>query len=338
MAMTLMLAVMVVGWKIPLPGLDFDGVVQPYFLSGDAAVRHSIFALGLVPLFTILVYAEIAKLAVPPLARWQTNSIQNARRLATIVFALSLTLAAWQGLGLLTALAEIDVLRPETGVALAALASFIGCTALTIWLADEFGFPELGGGFWPLMAIPTLLDFPRQISALSTMFSMRMMRADQLLILGLSLLAAILLVVFANLLLSRNGHASGVARTSILLWPPYLASAMAGFAIIPLPAEMPNWPFFAPSFLEVTHLAMTVVFIPVFVFGYARSFRLSQSDGLRPWPTPVLLAAAAIQIILCVGAALLPLIWGLPFSVSGAELLVLGTVMLALRGPQRPVA
>jgi hypothetical protein len=101
---------------------------------------------------------------------------------------------------------------------------------------------------------------------------------------------------------------------------------------------MPDWPFIAPSFVEVAHLATTIIFIPVFVFGYARSFRLSQSDRLRPWPTPVLLATAAIQIILCMGAALLPLFWGLPLSVSGAELLVLGTVMLALSGSRRQVA
>jgi preprotein translocase subunit SecY len=339
MAMVLLVVVMVVGWRIPLPGLNFDRAVYWYQLSSDGAARLSIFALGLVPLFTILVYAEIAKLAVPPLARWQAGSSRNAGRMTIIVSCLSLALAASQGNGVLQGLAAGEILRTDTaGLLFAALACFIGCTALTIWLADDFEFPRLGGGFWPLMAIPTLLDFPRQISGLSTMFSMQMIRGDQLLIVGLSLLAAILLVVFANLLLSRNGHASGVAKTSILLWPPYLASAVAGFVVILLPTEVPDWPFVAPSFFEVAYLATTVIFIPVFVFGYARSFRLSQSDGLRLWPTPVLLATAAIQIILCVGAALLPLIWGLPLSVSGAELLVVGTVMLALRGSQRQVA
>jgi hypothetical protein len=49
---------------------------------------------------------------------------------------------------------------------------------------------------------------------------------------------------------------------------------------------------------------------------------------------PVLLAVAAIQIVLCAGAALLPVYWGLPLSLSGGELLVMGTVMFALRGSQ----
>lgn len=337
MAMALLVVVMVIGWRTPLPGLDFDRVAHQ-FLSSDGAARLSIFTLGLFPLFTILTYAEIAKLAFQPLARWQTSSIGNARRLAIIVFALSLALAAWEGYGVLVALAGGEILRPETRIVLAALACFIACTTLTTWLADDFGFPDLGGGFWPMMAIPTLLGFPGQVYALGTMFSMRMIQGDQLLILGLSLLAAILLVVFANMLLSRNGHASGAAKTSILLWPPYLASAVAGFVVILLPTEVPDWPFVAPSFFEVAYLATTIIFIPVFVFGYAGSFRFTQSDGLRPWPTPVLLAAAAIQTILCVGAALLPLFWGLPLSVSGAELLVVGTVMLALRCSQPEVA
>ncbi|MEQ1951205.1 hypothetical protein [Mesorhizobium sp. CN2-181] len=335
--MALLVVVMVIGWRIPLPGLDLDRA-RPYFLSGAALSNLSIFALGVFPLFTIMAYAETAKLAVPPLARWQTSSIRNARRLAMIVFALSLALAAWEGYGVLVALAGSEILRPETGIVVAALASFIGCTALTIWLADDLGFPELGGGFWPLMAIPTLLDFPGQISELITMFRTRMTQGDQLLIVGLSLLAAILLVVFANLLLSRNGRASGIARTSIQLWPPYLASMVAGFATILLPAEMPGWPFVAPSFFEVAHLTMAVIFIPIFVFAYAHSFRLSQPDGSTCWPWPVLLAVAAIQIAVSIGAWLLPAYWGLPLSLSGGELLVVGTVMLALRGSQRQVA
>lgn len=335
MAMALLFVIMVVGWRIPLPGLDFDRVTDLY---GAAPSNLSIFALGVIPLFTVLVYVEIAKLAFPPLARWQTSSIRNARHLAMIVLALSLALAAWQGYGLLTALAETEIFGPETGVVLAALACFVASAALTIWLADNFGFPELGGGFWLLMAMPFLVDFPRQISVLVTMFRMRTMPGDQLLIVGLSLLAGMALAVFANQLLSRNGRATGMATTSILLWPPYLASVVAGFAIILLPTEIPDWPFVAPPFLVVAHLALTVVFIPVFVFAYGRSFRLSQPDGSNGWPTPVLLAVAAIQIILCVAAALLPFYWGLPLSVSGGELLVVGTVMLALRGSQRQVA
>lgn len=329
--MALLVVIMVVGWRIPLPGLDFDRA-QPYFLSGAAPSNLSIFALGIFPLFTILAYTEIAKLAVPPLARWQTSSIRNARRLAIIVFALSLALAAWEGYGVLAALAGGEILRPETGVVLAALACFVASTALTIWLADDFGFSELGSGFWPLMAIPFLADLPGQASTLVEMLRTGAASGGQLLIVALCLAAGMALVVFANLLLSRNGSPTGTARTSILLWPPYLAGVLAGFAFLVLPTEMPGWPFLAPSFFEVGHLAMTVVLIPAFVFAYSYNFRLSWRDGSNGWSALVLLAVAAIQIILCVGAVLLPIYMGLPVNLSGAGLLVLGTVMLALRG------
>lgn len=57
MAFALMFAVLAIGWRIPLPGLDL-GSVKPVY--GEVPATLSIFALGLVPLFTILGYAEIA--------------------------------------------------------------------------------------------------------------------------------------------------------------------------------------------------------------------------------------------------------------------------------------
>jgi preprotein translocase subunit SecY len=126
------------------------------------------------------------------------------------VFALSLAVAAWQGYGVLTVLAGAEILRPETGVVLAALACFIGCTALTIWLADDFGFLGLGGGFWPLMAILFLASLPGQASTLIQMLRIEAASGGQLLIAGLSLVAGLALVVVANQLLSQNGRTTGL--------------------------------------------------------------------------------------------------------------------------------
>jgi preprotein translocase subunit SecY len=217
-----MFAVLAIGWRIPLPGLDLESVKPVY---GEVPATLSIFALGLVPLFTILGYAEIAKLAVPQLTRWQTRSIRNARRFAVIVYALSLVLTAWQGYGLLMALGAVDIVRSDAvGFVPAGLAAFIASTALIVWLADDFGFSELGSGFWVLMAIPFLVEFPSQASALIRPIQMGAISGGHVLIGGLSLVIGMALVVIANLLLSCNGGATGVAKTSILLWPPYLAS------------------------------------------------------------------------------------------------------------------
>lgn len=59
-------AVLVVGWHIPLPGLDLDNIPKRYSPLDSAPILFSIFALGLLPFFTVLACVEIAKLAVPP--------------------------------------------------------------------------------------------------------------------------------------------------------------------------------------------------------------------------------------------------------------------------------
>lgn len=329
--MALAIVICVIGWRTPIPGIDLDRL--GWYRSFDSfPATLSIFALGAIPLFTILAYAEAAKLAFPPLARWQAGSVRNGRHVTLIVAVLSLMLAALQGYQLLIAIGASDMVRLDAvGFVPAALATYIACTALTIWLADGLRIEALGDGFWLLIAISFVATFPDQAIASINLLRMGAMSASQLLIVGLSLVVAIALAAFANLLLSQNGSASGVEKTSILLWPPYLASVVAGFAFVLLPTEMPGWPIIAPSFGEIANLALIVVLIPLLVFAYAYSFRLSRRDEQQRWSTPVLLTVIVIQIVLCSGAALLPTLSGLPLGLFGGEFLVLATVMLALR-------
>lgn len=317
LALAGLLSVLIIGWRIPLPGLDLHQLAQ-WQLSGDDVARYSIFALGAVPLFTILAFAEIAKLVVPPLARWQMRSVSNARRLGLTVAVLSLLLAALQGYGVLEALWTGKIARQEAvGFALVGLGTYVASAALMIWLADDFGIAGLDG-FWLLMAALVIASFPGQVSTLIALGEAEAVSNGKLLIYGLALVAGIALVVFANLLLTRNGVAEGIAGTSILLWPPYLAGIVASYALVLLPAEVPGWPFVAPSFVEVANLAVTVVFIPVFVFACGRSFRLLNPGGSRFWSRPILLVVAGIQITLCVSSWFLPMYWDLPVMISGA--------------------
>lgn len=326
MTMALMLAVFAVGWRIPLPGIDLSELPRSYSPQGGIAPTFSIFALGFAPLFTVLAYAEIARLMIPPLRRWQARSSRNARRSSIAVAALALMLAAGYGYDVSMAFGMSDVVRLDAvGFAFVGLATFMASTALIIWMADNFGLPCVGG-FWPVVAIAFLARFPEQAFLLIDFMRKGAISGGGLLLVGLSLAAGMALVAFANLLLVQGGSAGGLAKTSMLLWPPYLASVVAGYVRGFLP-EMPDWPYFAP---EVADLAVVVVCMPVFVFAYARlSARFGEPSGL---PTPAVLGIAAIQIILCVGASLLPVFLGIAPVVSGGELLVVGSVMLALRG------
>lgn len=331
--MAVLSAVLVVGWYIPLPGLDLDNMLRSYLPQDSLSASFSIFALDLVPFFTVLAYVEIAKLAIPPLARWQNASSRNTRRLAIIVFVLSLAVAAWQGLGVLLAMSTGTIIRPDAiAFVPAGLATFIGSAALMIWLADNFGLPELGGGFWPLMALVAIAGFPEQIYVLVNLIQVGQFSERNLLVVVLSLVAALALVVFANRLLSRNVPASGPAKTSILLWPSYLAGVAAGHALVLLPSDMPDWPFVAASFTETTYVALVTVLTPVFVFAYAGRL-LPKAEGPERWPLPILLAISGVQMVVFAGSWLLPISLGIPPLIYGSELLVIGTVMLALVTP-----
>jgi preprotein translocase subunit SecY len=329
--MAVLLAVLVVGWHIPLPGLDLEGMLLSYSPQDSLSSRFSIFALDLIPFFTVLAYVEIARLAIPPLARWRNASIRNARSLAVIVFVLSLAVAAWQGFGVLLGLSTGTMVRPDAiAFVPAGLATFIGSTALMIWLADNFGLPDLGGGFWPLMALVVVAGFPEQIYALVNLVQIGQFSQRELLVVVLSLVAGLALVVFANRLLSRNVPASGAAKTSILLWPTYLAGVVAGHALVLLPSDMPDWPFVAASFTETAYVGLVTVLTPVFVFAYAGRLLPSKVKEPERWPLPILLVISGIQMVLFVGAWLLPISLGVLPLIYGSELLVIGTVMLAL--------
>ncbi|MCV9910476.1 hypothetical protein OIV19_23250 [Brucella sp. HL-2] len=90
--------VVIVGSRIPLPGIDTSAVAeQAIGLSNDAIARFSVFALGAMPLFTVLTYAEIAKLAFPSFARWQAASSENTFRTNVFIKSFVLLLAAIQG-------------------------------------------------------------------------------------------------------------------------------------------------------------------------------------------------------------------------------------------------
>lgn len=329
-------AVLLVGWYIPLPGLDLDSILQLNASLDSVSSRISILALGVTPFFTVLALLEIAKLAAPPLERWQSASARNARHLAVVVLVLSLALAAYQAFGVLVAMDTSAMVRRDALAFIpVGIATFIGATALIIWLSDNFGLSDLGGGFWPLMAIMVLADLPTQIASLVEVARIGQISGGQLLAVAAMLVAALAFVVFANKLLSANAPASGHARIPMLLWPSYLANIVAGYAIVLLPADMRDWPFVSVSFVETAYVAIVTLLIPVFVFAYAGLLcaRTKQTDR---WPLPIVLAICAIQMVLYVALWLLPINLGIPPTIYGGELLVLGTVILALFGTHTP--
>ncbi len=75
--------VVLVASQIPLPGIDTSVLAEQAIYSPNGALaRFSIFALGIMPLFTVLAHVEIAKLVFPSLARCQIAFSGNVFGLA----------------------------------------------------------------------------------------------------------------------------------------------------------------------------------------------------------------------------------------------------------------
>jgi hypothetical protein len=88
---------------------------------------------------------------------------------------------------------------------------------------------------------------------------------------------------------------------------------------------------------------MNVVLIPLFVYAYAR---IISTDGLNGGRTsemmPILVAITGIQVAICAGGVLVEWATQLRLPLSGGALIVVVTVVLAVRKalgmPQRTVA
>lgn len=331
MTVGLALAVFALGTRIPLSGLDIDAMnAQLGYSVGRATDRFSIFALWVMPLLTMLIYAEIAKLVVPPLAKWQASSVRNADLMDLVICVLTLAIAASQGYGLAFALEASGMTDGTAGSFMpVAIASFVGSTAILIWLAGRLGLPGLGG-FWLLFAIPFLVELPRDLAGSFELMRIGAISPLSLLVFGACLAGAAVIVVFANRALSRRFSNDCPARAiamAALLWPPLLAPTVSGYvSAIPFVLLAPDGAITDPSIFLIVQSTVTVLLIPLFVGVYARLLPPAADGAGR---RPVLVAVAGVQMIICAGAVLLPIVANAPLYLHPARFIVFVTVMFA---------
>src|ERR1041385_1631096 len=79
------------GCHLPVPGLN------PQLLPKvNTLERCSIFALGVAPLFAALALAELLKILVPSVRRWEQAEVRNHYDFNKMVLVLALLVAVWQ--------------------------------------------------------------------------------------------------------------------------------------------------------------------------------------------------------------------------------------------------
>jgi SecY len=272
------------GTQLPLPGIDIAALPQ---LGGPAVERISIFALGIMPFVTVLILAELVKVFVPRVVRWEQAQERNRHRLGSIVIGLSLLAAAIQAAGLVLAMEDARglVATPGTTFRLVAIATLVGSTAVVIWLADQITRNGLGSGVWLLVLTPWLATLPYQIAAflLSSQWKPAGLPVGVELIAGLAI-ATVLLAAVVTLILA-GGRTLETAATC--LWSKLLAGTVWPWLILLIGLIFGGGSFQGteswlapPPALYLLQILMLAGFVALFAWLYMRAQRIASLPPL----------------------------------------------------------
>jgi SecY len=307
------------GCQIPLAGLDLGILIGTPGAPGTSSGSLSIFALGVMPIFSVTMIAEIAKMAFPALGRWA-----QLRRAILIV---ALVLAAVEAFGIANVLERFRDPFAEPGwpfFHLATVATLVAATALLGWLAEQITHHGLGEGLWLLLIAPFLVQLPRFAVFI---FELSRMGAASPSITAVPvlycLLAGALVIPFALMRYAPSaspiGDDDGRSRANsggfMDVWAPLLAHSVGALLISAL--LLATGQKLDPAGFAVgapLHVLITAALIAGFAF--LRAPRESVAAQ------PAILAALA-QIAICCLGELLSQSLGLRFAIDGAWLIVI---------------
>jgi preprotein translocase subunit SecY len=155
------------GACIPLPGLNVPASLLEAGGSAPPVERISLMALGVIPLLSAVMLAEVAMMAWPKLRGWSRVPANGARLWSWLVLG-ALLIAAFQANGIAVALEQVTSgLVADPGLAFRAgvVGSLVASTAFVIWLASLITRHGIGYGMWILVAMPHVLKFTDTVLA-----------------------------------------------------------------------------------------------------------------------------------------------------------------------------
>jgi len=319
------------GCQIPLPGLDTDVISR---LGYQSLSKLSLFAIGVTPIFSVLLIFEIVKLIFPSLSRWETAEPSHVRRLRGYILIAALLMAGFQARGLADAYYSLPGLIEEPGWRIPIVMTLVAATALLWWLANRITMDGLGNGFWLLLVTPSLVDFPNEIWTSFELWQRHQIKSSALGAALTFIAVAIALVATVNSLRYRqpwwrapatNGEkpefrVSGLDFT--IVWPPLLAYSIGGVivALLGLMQAEENAASLAPG--GNAHVVVVGVLIAAFNFLQRRGAPDYIPGASSTW----LIWIVLVQIFVCLGGELLTHHLALPFLIDGAWLIIVVTV------------
>lgn len=339
----LLIAVIALGQNIPVPGLNHEVLLGHADSSSSGMQSLSIFALAASPLLSVLMLVELAKLIFPRLETWRLSSERNAGWLHMFVIMLVAGFAALSGYGLVYALRVMELGKDMSeGLAIAAIAAYVGATMVIVWLAGRVRLAGIASGLWLLLAIFYLPNVNWGLMSLFEYMRIGAVSFQGGLLYYAFVLAGIVAVVAINRTVELASRDEAVQKgffLSALLWPPFIAgfiaSYLAGILHVFL-AELLS--LHAPSLIFFIFPIIEAVLIPLVILAYYRFIVIFRPDiADRDHVRPILLSIAGVQIMLGLGLGLAPNFIAFPATLSGNILIVCTTVLYLIGAALRPV-
>jgi preprotein translocase subunit SecY len=326
------------GCHIPMPGIEAGTMHTLLRGTPQAIERLSMFALGIMPLVSALIVAEIAKMIAPALRRWEDASARNRATFKRYVVGGALILAWIQARQLAVALSTMPNLVTDPGpmFELTYMVTQVAGAALAIWLADQITRNGLGSGVWLLLIAGWLSTLPYEVartewwSPYSPDPGVRMGAVAGWLV-GAALVAAVVTLILAG---RRT-----VATAATCLWSELIAGVL--------------WPWFillvavvvgggsaqnAPDWLSTTGLSQVLLLaglVAAAALLYLRSLRLAGTDAVPCLPPGIL--AAGLAVVAFADGMLVPYL-GSGHTLVGRHVLIAAVAMTILDRWWKPPA
>jgi len=187
-----MLALYRLGAKVPVPGIDFDAVLDLQesarqsggllgflnLFSGGALTQFSLFALGIMPYITASIIVQILTVAIPKLEQLQQQGAVGQRKLTQYTRYLTLGIAflqataitftfgrgQGQSLGVNTTIQVIDDFA--LGRVLLVIISLTAGTALLMWMGELISQRGIGNGMSLIIFASVISSLPFDVGRL----------------------------------------------------------------------------------------------------------------------------------------------------------------------------
>jgi preprotein translocase subunit SecY len=253
------LLVLRLGTYIPIPGIESDLWQQLFqqqnrilggldWLAGGAIGRMSVFALSIMPFITASLLLQLASIVSPALRTLPKRGESGRRRLDVYTLALTIVLAAFQALGIASALEGIGNLVAEPGMMfrLTTTLALTGAVIFQVWLAGQITARGIGNGLALILAAGMVAELPAAIAGVFDLMRRGVLSAN--LVLSLCVLTVVLTTLIVHMELARRKLQVTFSRqtgTRMVEGRSYLPLKLNGAGIVP--TILASWLLLLPT-------------------------------------------------------------------------------------------